>query len=192
MSAVSQQREREPWARLLAELRERGTAVEDGLTEAEARDTEYRFGFRFPPDLRALLQTGLPVGDRFPDWRDGNESRLWGQLNWPLEGMQLDIEHNAFWLDEWGPRPGSRDEAFRMAAQAVGSAPRLIPIVGHRYIPAEPARAGNPVFSVYQTDIIIYGNDLLSYLAAEFHGVASWHTPPLDTRPIRFWSELAG
>ena len=48
------------------------------------------------------------------------------------------------------------------------------------------------VFSVYQTDIIIYGNDLLSYFAHEFHGVAKWHTPPLDARTIRFWSALAG
>ena len=56
----------------------------------------------------------------------------------------------------------------------------------------EPVRAGNPVFSVYQTDIIYYGGDLLSYFACEFHGVAKWHTPPLDVRPIRFWSELAG
>ena len=48
------------------------------------------------------------------------------------------------------------------------------------------------MFSVYQTDIIIYGNDLLSYFAHEFGGVATWHTPPLDARSIRFWSELAG
>ena len=189
---MSQKREREQWVRLLDELRERDIVVKDGLTGAETRDVEYRFDFHFPPDLRALLQTGLPVGDRFPDWRDGDESQLRSALGWPLEGMEFDIAHNAFWLDEWGPRPESREEAFQVAAQAVASAPRLIPIYSHRYSPAEPARAGNPVFSVYQTDIIIYGNDLLSYFAAEFHGVANWYTPPLDARHIRFWSEQAG
>jgi hypothetical protein len=192
VKAVSRKREREQWGRLLDDLRERGTVVEDGLTEAETRDAEYRFGFHFPSDLRALLQTGLPVGDRFPDWRDGDEARLRSDLGWPLEGMQFDIRHNTFWLAEWGPRPESLEEAFQIAAQAVAVAPRLIPVYGHRYIPAEPARAGNPVFSVYQTDIIVYGNDLLSSFAHELHGVANWHTPPFDVRPIRFWSALAG
>jgi hypothetical protein len=58
-------------------------------------------------------------------------------------------------------------------------------------IPAEPFKPGNPVFSVYQTDIIIYGNDLLSYFAHEFAGVATWHAPPPEARRIRFWPELA-
>ena len=189
---MSQKREREPWKRLLDEMRERDIVVEDGLTEAETREAEYRFGFRFPLDLRALLQIGLPVGDRFPDWRDGDQERLRESLDWPLEGMQFDIRDNAFWLAEWGPRPESLDEAFQITAQAVANAPRLVPVYGHRYIPAEPPRAGNPVFSVYQTDIIIYRSDLLSYFAAEFRGVATWHTPPMDPRPIRFWSELVG
>lgn len=105
--------------------------------------------------------------------------------------MQFDIRHNTFWPAAWGPRPESLEEAFQFAAQAVATAPRLIPVFGHRYIPAEPARAGNPVFSVHQTDIIVYGNDLLSYFANEFRAVASWYTPPLDARPIRFWSERA-
>jgi hypothetical protein len=57
---MSQKREREQWTRLLDALRERNIVIEDGLTETETQDAEYRFGFQFPPDLRALLQTGLP------------------------------------------------------------------------------------------------------------------------------------
>ena len=125
---MSQKREREQWTRLLDELRERGTTVEDGLTETETRDTEYRFGFHFPPDLRALLQTGLPVGDRFPDWRDGDEERLRSDLNWPLEGMQFDIQNNVFWLTEWGGHDRNQlEEAFQIAAQAVAVAPLADP-----------------------------------------------------------------
>ena len=188
---MTRKRNYDPWARLLDELRESGIIVEEGLSEVEIRDVENRFGFRFPPDLRVLLQTGLPVGDRFPDWRDGRGDELRRYLSWPLEGMQFDIEHNTFWLAEWGPQPTTLADAYLVAERAVAVAPTLIPIFSHRYIPAEPARAGNPVFSVYQTDIIIYGNDLLSYFAHEFSGVAAWHTPPLDPQPIRFWSELA-
>src|SRR5215204_569573 len=104
----------DPWVRLLADLRDREIVVEDGLTEAELRDTEIRFEFRFPPDLRALLATGLPVSDPFPDWRDGEESRLRNGLAWPLEGMCFDIRNNAFWRAEWGPRPEDLNEAFQV------------------------------------------------------------------------------
>jgi hypothetical protein len=37
-----------------------------------------------------------------------------------------------------------------------------------RYIPAEPNESRNPVFSVHQTDIIHYGNDLADYFQREF------------------------
>jgi hypothetical protein len=37
-----------------------------GLTDAEVAVTEARFGFRFPPDLRAFLQTALPRGPMPP------------------------------------------------------------------------------------------------------------------------------
>src|SRR5262249_43163790 len=97
-----------------------------------------------------------------------------------------------FWLPEWGLQPDSLQDALQVAERAVAMAPRLIPVYAHRYLPAESAREGNPIFSVYQTDIIIYGNDLLSYFAREFPRVANWHTPPLDPIPIRFWSLLVG
>lgn len=61
---------------------------------------------------------------------------------------------------------------------------------GHRYIPAEPDLPGNPVFSVYQTDVILYGVDLRSYLAAEFGTATTSETVLPEPRRIRFWTEL--
>jgi hypothetical protein len=52
--------------------------------------------------------------------------------------------------------------------EILDDAPRLIPIYAHRAVPNEPLEAGNPVFSVMQMDIIIYGNDLEQYLHNEF------------------------
>jgi hypothetical protein len=46
--------------------------------------------------------------------------------------------------------------------------PRLVPVFSHRYLPAEPHLSGNPVLSVYQTDIIYYGSNLKRYIAHEF------------------------
>lgn len=45
--------------------------------------------------------------------------------------------------------------------------PRLIPIYAHRFTPAAPSPSESPVFSVWQTDIIYYGANLLEYLTNE-------------------------
>jgi hypothetical protein len=107
-------------------------------------------------------------------------------LDLPREGILFDVEHDKFWLEEWGPRPASVADALQMADELVAVAPRLIPIYMHRMIPDEPHLPGNPVFSVHQTDIIQYGFELADYLRHEFGlpGRTPW---PEHVRPIRFW-----
>lgn len=157
-----------------------------GLTDVEVAAVEGRYGFRFPPDLRAFLQTALPKGPKFPDWRSGDEAAIRDWLDIPRSGVLFDIESNGFWLERWGPRPASDGEALRRGEELLSAAPQLIPIYGHRMMPDEPHRPGNPVFSVHQTDIIHYGFDLADYLRHEFHlpGREPW---PEKVRPIRFW-----
>jgi hypothetical protein len=158
-----------------------------GLTDDEIGRVEARFGFRFPPDLRAFLQTALPQGPQFPDWRSGDPAALRDWLDLPRQGILFDIEHNGFWLEEWGPRPQTLEEVCRVASELIAAAPKLIPIFGHRMMPDEPHLPGNPVFSVHQTDIIYYGFDLADYLRHEFNlpGREPW---PEHYRPIRFWN----
>jgi hypothetical protein len=142
-----------------------------GLTAWEIkRRAEY--GFRFP-DLRVFPSTCF----RSASAPDG------------VLGSVFDVEHNAFWLAAWGPKPDSLEKAQAKAREAVRAAPFMIPIFGHRYLPASPCASGNPVFSVYQTDIIYYGLDLPSYLFAEF-GVPNPFPIPDSPRDIEFWSEL--
>ena len=157
-----------------------------GLTDAEIVAPEDQFGFRFPPDLREFLQTALPQGPQFPDWRSGAEAALRERFDRPREGVLFDVEENGFWLDEWGSRPSSVAAALRLAGELVDAAPKLIPIFSHRMMPSEPHLPGNPVFSVHQTDIIHYGYDLADYLRHEFKlpGREPW---PEQVRPIRFW-----
>jgi len=157
-----------------------------GLTDAEVAAAESRYEFRFPPDLRAFLQTALPKGPRFPDWRTGDEAAMRDWLDIPRQGVLFDIESNGFWLNMWGLRPASAVEALRRGEEFLSGAPRLIPIFGHRMMPDEPKLPGNPVFSVHQTDIIHYGFDLADYLRHEFDlpGREPW---PDEVRPIRFW-----
>lgn len=178
------------WANMVARLRDGGVSFHAGLSDTEVTAAESRFGFRFPPDLRAFLQTALPGGRNFPDWRSADEEALREWFDLPRQGIVFDIEYNGFWLPEWGPRPPSLADAKRVAEQLVAAAPKLIPVFLHRMMPAEPHLPGNPVFSVHQTDIIVYGTDLRDYLTHEFlmteEEQQQWIIPT-GTRPIAFW-----
>jgi hypothetical protein len=174
------------WVNLVERLRAAGIPFEAGLTEAELQSTEGKFGFRFPPDLRAFLQAGLPVGERFPNWRNEPEASLRKRLRIPAEGILFDVEHNGFWLSEWGPRPDKLEEAQALVEKLVATAPVLIPVYSHRMMPDRPHESGNPVFSVHQTDIIHYGVDLQDYFLHEFLSKdRAW--PEAHIRQIEFW-----
>lgn len=188
-----------PWQHLIDALRQHGVVFAPGLTKAEIARAETTYGFHFPPDLCQFLQCALPVDtppppagvirhsrSRFPNWRKDSEDFIRERLSWPTEGICFDIEHNGVWRQSWGPRPDALQDALRVAREAIAAAPTLIPIYGHRYMPAEPHEAGNPVFSVYQTDIIYYGCDLAHYLAHEF-GCACPTWAATQPRPIEFW-----
>lgn len=157
------------WHTIIEVLREEhGVACDDGLSDAELHACECEFDIRFPDDLPGFLKCALPVADRFPDWRNGSREDLRSWLDLPVEGILFDVEQNDFWLPEWGDRPKELDLAKDVVRQLVASAPKLIPIYAHRVIPDCPTNAGNPVFSVHQTDIICYGCDLREYFIHEF------------------------
>lgn len=156
-----------------------------GYTAAELDRAQSRFRLIFPPDLIELLLDRRPVGGT--DWND--EGKVRSLLAWPFEGLLFDVEEDGLWWPEWGDRPVKEQERAEVLRDVLRRAPTLIPIHGHRYLPATPSRPGNPVFSVYQSDIIQYGADLGDYIDREENGVASkpW---PTHVREIDFWSEM--
>jgi len=167
-----------------------GVVFAAGLADVEIERAETAHGFRFPPDLRSLLQRAVPTGARFPNWRRPDAEDLAGLLRWPADSMFFDVEHDQFWLPAWGPKP-TLEAARDIVDAAVRAAPFLIPVFGHRYLPATPCLSGNPVFSVYQTDIIRYGVDLQDYLRAEFGAPDPTRMLPA-AREIEFWTRIAG
>jgi hypothetical protein len=165
-----------------------GINLAPGLSDEEIERIQERFDFIFPPDLKELLQFALPVNNGFVDWRSSSEREILDRMNWPFEGICFDIVHNGFWPHSWGKKPDRLDESIEVARSNVRKAPKLIPIFSHRYLPDIPSEAGNPIFSVYQTDIIIYGSDLRNYLEHEF-GRESVHD---NSKYVEFWSEIVG
>lgn len=177
-------------------LKDKGVSFDSGLSEKEIEGLKEQWNIVFPPDLKLFLQTALPVSDSFVHWRYGlrsekgrKEIERW--LRWPLEGMLFDIRSNNFWMEKWGDMPSDREDQIRIATEAFDNSPKLIPIYAHRYMPCSPCEMGNPVFSVYQTDIIHYGNDLASYLSYEFNlDLPDTFWVAQEPASIDFWSEL--
>lgn len=180
------------WSVEISLLQSRGFDLAPGLTDDEFHRVETLHGLRFPPDLRSFLSCALPIGKRFPNWRDPESESILDQLGWPFKGMAFDIEHNVFWWPAWGERPAAHQDAISVARTAFESVPKMIPVYGHRYLPAEPETAGNPVFSIYQTDIIYYGLGLRRYFACEFGALSHEDAIRGEPRFIRFWTDLVG
>jgi hypothetical protein len=178
------------------QLRSSGVEFSPGLTDSEIGEVENDYGFTFPPDLRGLIQYALPISQGFVDWRDASPDEIWTRMDWPVEGMCFDVQHSGFWMEAWGPRPERLADAFAVVIHQVAQAPRMIPVYSHRYLPAEPCMAGNPIFSIHQTDIIHYGYDLADYFANEFHAASAEgdtdtpHRVATKPRPIRFWDPV--
>ena len=182
-----------------------------GLTDAEFARIEAELGFQFADDHRAFLAVGLPLSalhedppgvirtyrSPWPDWRDGDLDALREKLDWPVEGVLYDVEHNRYWHDSWGERPAAPERALEVARRNLADVPKLVPIHSHRYLPVGRGTYGHAVLSIYQTDIVIYGSDLADYIDNDF-GVspAAHRDAPRKPgpRPLRltveFWSDF--
>ncbi|KAL8473202.1 hypothetical protein ACS0TY_029472 [Phlomoides rotata] len=143
--------------------------VQPGLTESEFAVAEAEFEFAFPPDLKAVLSAGLPVGAGFPDWRSTGSARLHlrASIDLPIASISFHIARNALWSKSWGPRPSDPERALKIARNALKRAPLLIPIFNHCYIPCNPCLAGNPIFYVDENRIFCCGFDLSDFFDRE-------------------------
>ncbi|WP_202512717.1 hypothetical protein [Streptomyces sp. SID3343] len=165
-----------------------GAEIAPGLTGAELDEVERDYGIRFAADHRLFLSVGLPTGGSWPDWRDGNARNLRTRLAWPVDGVLFDVENNAFWPADWGPRPAQLKHAIRSARYQLAKVPQLIPVYGHRYLPGVAGQWGHPVLSIMQTDVVCYGVDLVDWVAVEFGGA----TRRDAVSTVGFWSDLTG
>lgn len=175
-------------AQAIQRLSAGGVRLDRGLSDKEVVRVQDRFGFVFGPEHREFLQSVVPVGESWPDWRSDLDDDLRGRLDWPVVGVIFDVHSNDFWPASWGDRPDARDDREREARAHLARVPRLVPVFSHRYLTSDPQFSPSPVFSVHQSDIIFYGDNLLDYVAHEFR------VPPL--RPsgrthVPFWSDLA-
>jgi len=161
-----------------------------GVSSSEMASISDQLEITLPSDFKFLFENVSDPDEvlfpwskfRIEDYRKIIE-RVWS-------GIAFDIEHNTVWLKRWGDKPDTLAEAREIARRDFQNWPKLLPIYGSRFLPAEPSLADNPVFSIVQTDIIYYGMNLGDYLVREFCPPR----PPSDwvfERRIPIWSDFA-
>ncbi|XP_057445007.1 uncharacterized protein LOC130737273 [Lotus japonicus] len=170
---------------LIERLKSTNAVVEEGLSDTEFSSIESNFGFTFPPDLRAILQQGLPISPGFPNWRSSSGQQL---LNLPASSILRRVSNNQFWHPSWGPHP---EDPVQAARRLLSDAPRLVPIYRHCYMPCSPNVAGNPVFHIDHDGHV----RVVSFDVAGFFCEVSKEEGPVwaatSARRIGFWSEVA-
>ncbi len=195
---------------------QRGTRWLRGLSKQEITTIEQNFQVVFPPDYSLFLQilhsvdrpragarfdkgTMIPqIVPSFYHWQKDVES-IHSMSQWITDGIVFDIQHNGLWPQSWGEKPDSLEEQILQLHRLIETAPKVIPIYGHRYLLIEPCQEGNPILSIYQSDIIIYGVNLHDYFLREFGGLIGIEYPhnPSMTREqymeyqnIPFWGDF--
>lgn len=168
---------------------------ESGLSDDEFNEIEKQFNVIFPPDWKLFLSVGLPVSLGFPNWRAairGDQEAInfiRDYQNFIKDGFYFDIENNEFYLDA-SDKDLSIDKRKEKVSNAIDEAPPMVQVYLHRFIPSRPCENGNPIFSIYQTDIIIYGKNVPSYLRNEFHMEIDWPGYSEDLKYIDFYSDF--
>lgn len=170
-----------------------------GLSDAEFNSVESNFGFVFPPDLRSILQEGLPVAPGFPNWRSSSPQQLHILLKLPTLGLLKQVSQRRLWCESWGvDQPGDTKEALALAKKFLDKAPVLVPLYRHFYIPSNPNMAGNPVFYVNGGDVRVFSFDIAGFFQKveflQFSRGSGIKAPPwaaTAARRIEFWTDMA-
>jgi hypothetical protein len=155
---------------------------------------EAKLGFPVPEDFAFLLQNIRDPGDVLFPWAAFKKQQYDDMIAYVRDGMEFSVKHG-LWLQRWGDRPSALSQALEIVRNDFATWPKLLPICGHRFLAAEPARPNNPVFSIRGADIVYYGANLAHYLVNEFidrdpdHHAR--HTYEQKIQRIEIWSDFA-
>lgn len=172
-------------------LKEQGIIIEQGMTMEEIKKAEEIYDIQFPRSLRAFLMQALPVSKGFYNWRDVTKKNIdfikQMILN-PVENI-CELAEEIEWNDDWGNEPESIEIKVETVREKVRTAPKLIPVFSHRYMPMVKAEKP-PIISLHGTDIIYYGENLEDYIKIEFGIKQQTEISFLTINSIPFWSEI--
>ena len=176
---------------IINKLYEAGVVFSEGLNDDEIKEIENCYQIKFPEELKEFYREALPISGRFYNWRDLNEKnvkKIKERILSPSQELIEDISELE-WLEQWGVEPDSETEKHDYILEKTRESCQLIPLFGHRYL-ASQFPLNNPVFSVYGTDIICYGENLTQYLMIEFkyekHSIIEYD----KIKEVNFWNDF--
>lgn len=171
--------------------------LKKGLSNKDFDKIKKIYNLTFPTDLKMIYENYLPVSTNFYDWSDfsvDNVNYIKEIINRPLDGILFDIEFNKFWMECFGEKTKDLKYNLKIAQKYYeNNVYKPIPIYSHRYIPSYPSTENNPIFSIVQTDIIFYGNNIFNYFYIEFSKPQSkLHQKMLKQQKkyTPFWSDI--
>ncbi|WP_194191842.1 SMI1/KNR4 family protein [Clostridium chrysemydis] len=176
---------------LINKLKHKGIEFEIGLSNDEIKRIEEVFNIEFPKDLKELYKIALPISKGFYNWRNFNDENVTfinEVIKRPIKDI-YELADGVYWCDEWGEEPNNELEKVEIIRSLLKKAPKLIPIYAHRYMP-QVNRINTPIFSIHDTDIICYGENLTSYLEIEFGTEKQSDINYEKLTYIPFWSDL--
>ncbi len=156
---------------MIKKLRDRGISFGPGLSDEEINKIEEIYDISFPASLLKFYCTVMPIGERFPNWRDFSEKNI------------RELKERMFLPYKWLSGDILESKSFRNAKEV----PKLIPIYSHRYMPVID-HPDPPVFSTVGIDTIWYGKDLREYLYNEFINEQVMVSDGIAYIPL--WSEV--
>lgn len=145
-----------------------GIIFSNGLNNNEISQIETVYNIVFPDIYKQFLREKLPISNGFYNWRDFSEKNIKTIseiINKPTETLK-ELWSEIEWSENWGNIPISENYKKNAIFSKIEKAPKIIPIYSHRYIPCigdDP-----PILSIYDTDVIYYGKNLVDYLNNEF------------------------
>lgn len=172
-------------------LKLQGVEFETGLTIEEITKIEDVYKIKFPKSLKEFLMMALPISTGFCNWRNLEQDNVMfikKIINRPTEDVD-ELAEEVYWCDDWGEEPTNEIDIALIVRERLKSAPKLIPVYGHRYIPMTP-EDNPPIISIHDIDIIYYGQNLEDYFKVEFGGKEQGKIEFENINPIPFWSDI--
>lgn len=172
-------------------LKNKNIIVEDGLTLDEILEIEKIYGFSFPNSMQNFLMVALPVSTGFYNWRNKEKENIEfikNVINQPLEYIN-EMPEEVYWCEDWGEKPNGEEIFKAEVIKRLKSAPKIIPIFSHRYMPII-AEKNPPIISIHGGDIIYMGETLEEYIEVEFGEKKQNEIDFSRIKPIPFWSDL--
>ena len=154
------------FSKIINHMKQKGVRFSSGLTNHTIKTIEEIYEIRFPNSLKIFYKTVLPISTDneeyplFPRWDDlspKNIAVIRQRMSAPYQWLKRDIE-NGFCLSAW---------AGKTVDELLETAPKLIPIYSHRYVPMMN-HPNPPVISTVGRDTVCYGVSLEDYLLREF------------------------